>query len=179
MDLSKSAINKKYDQLMSQLKSGDLSQKQFKTAADRLYKLYHSDANKAQRAKDAKPAVKKTTKATSSTQQAKKPAKPTSKVRKTAEAQALERRRSRMTSEAKALDTKRARRVLNRPATGAMANQVDKNNAKKALNKAGKPKKTGRASMPYAGKFPGEPDKEEKKKKPRNLGKGSFRNLYK
>jgi hypothetical protein len=38
----------------------------------------------------------------------------------------------------------------------------------------------GRASMPYAGKFPGEPDKkEEKKKKPRNLGKGSFRNLYK
>lgn len=36
-----------------------------------------------------------------------------------------------------------------------------------------------RSSMPYAGKFPGEPDKEEKKKKPRNLGKGSFRNLYK
>ena len=74
MDLSKSAINKKYDQLMSQLKSGDLSQKQFKTAADRLYKLYHSDANKAQRAKDAKPVARKSTKSTPSTQQAKKPA---------------------------------------------------------------------------------------------------------
>jgi hypothetical protein len=36
-----------------------------------------------------------------------------------------------------------------------------------------------RSSMPYAGKFPGEPDKEEKKKKPRNFGKGSFRNFYK
>jgi len=127
-----------------------------------------------------KPDAKQSNKAASSTQQAKKPAKPTSKVKKTAEAQALERRRSRMTSEAKALDTKRARRVLNRPATGAMANQVDKNNAKKALNKTGKPKKTGRSSMQYAGKFPGEPDKkEEKKKKPRNLNKGSFRNLYK
>ena len=36
-----------------------------------------------------------------------------------------------------------------------------------------------RSSMPYAGKFPGEPNKEEKKEKPRNFSKGSFRNLYK
>jgi len=58
MALSKTAINKKYDELKSQLKSGNLSQKQFKIAADRLYKLYHSDANKAQRAKDSKPKAK-------------------------------------------------------------------------------------------------------------------------
>lgn len=139
MDLSKSAINKKYDELRSQLKSGDLSQKQFKIAADRLYKLYHSNANKAQRAKDVKPAAKKTTKATSSKQQAKKPApkKPTK----------------------------------------------SKSKVFKSMYEPGKvvgKDVKGRASMPYAGKFPGEPDKkEEKKKKPRNLGKGSFRNLYK
>ena len=58
-DLSKSAINKKYDQLRADLKSGELSQEQFKRKADRLYKLYHSKANKAQRAKDAAPAPKK------------------------------------------------------------------------------------------------------------------------
>jgi hypothetical protein len=75
MALSKTAINKEYDKLKSQLKSGDLSQKQFKIAADRLYKLYHSDANKAQRAKDAKPAAKKTTKATSSSQKPETPTK--------------------------------------------------------------------------------------------------------
>ena len=121
-----------------------------------------------------KPAARKSTKDTPSTQQAKKPAPKKTKVTKTKEAQALERRRSRMTPEARALDTKRARRVLDRPATGAMANKVDSNNAKKALSK-----KTGRSGMSYAGKFPGEPDKEEKKKKPRNLGKGSFRNFYK
>ena len=75
MALSKTAINKKYDELRSQLKSGDLSQKQFKIAADRLYKMYHSDANKAQRAKDVKPAAKKTTKATSSSQKPQTPTK--------------------------------------------------------------------------------------------------------
>ena len=148
MDLSKSAINKKYDQLMSQLKSGDLSQKQFKTAADRLYKLYHSDANKAQRAKDAKPAAKKTTKATSSTQQAKKPAPKKPAAKKPA---------------AKKPTTGKSKVFKSMYAPNKMVGKDVKN----------------RSSMPYAGKFPGEPDKEEKKKKPRNLGKGSFRNFYK
>lgn len=142
MDLSKSAINKKYDQLVSQFKSGDLSQKQFKTAADRLYKLYHSNANKAQRAKDAKPVARKSTKATPSTQQAKKPAakKPVSKKPTTGKSKVFK----------------------DMYAPGKMVGKDVKN----------------RSSMPYAGKFPGEPDKEEKKKKPRNFGKGSFRNFY-
>jgi len=58
-DLSKSAINKKYDQLRADLKSGELSQEEFKRSADRLYKMYHSKANKAQRAKDSQAAPKK------------------------------------------------------------------------------------------------------------------------
>ena len=58
MAQSKSAINKKYDELRAQLKSGELSQKAFKTAADRLYTMYHSKEAKAQRAKAAaKPKV--------------------------------------------------------------------------------------------------------------------------
>lgn len=64
MALSKSAVNKKYDELRAQLKSGELSQKAFKLQADRLYKMYHSKEAKAQRAKPAakpkaaKPAAK-------------------------------------------------------------------------------------------------------------------------
>lgn len=74
MAQSKSAINKKYDELRAQLKSGELSQKAFKTAADRLYTMYHSKEAKAQRAKAAaKPKVTKKVASTS------KP-KPASKV---------------------------------------------------------------------------------------------------
>ena len=57
-NLLKSAIHTKYDQLRTDLKKGEISQEQFKRSADRLYKLYHSKANKAQRAKDAKPVSK-------------------------------------------------------------------------------------------------------------------------
>ena len=66
MALSKSAVNKKYDELRAQLKSGELSQKAFKTAADRLYTMYHSKEAKAQRAKAAaKPKVTKKVASTS------------------------------------------------------------------------------------------------------------------
>ena len=74
MALSKSAVNKKYDELRAQLRSGELSQKAFKTAANRLYTMYHSKEAKAQRAKAAaKPKVTKKVASTS------KP-KPASKV---------------------------------------------------------------------------------------------------
>ena len=74
MALSKSAINKKYDQLKADLKSGALSQEQFKRAADRLYKMYHSKEAKAQRAKSAaKPKVTKTVASTSKPKPAAKP----------------------------------------------------------------------------------------------------------
>ncbi len=56
MALTKKDANAKYDELRKKLKAGDISQERFKQAADRIYKMYHSDANKATR--NAKPAVK-------------------------------------------------------------------------------------------------------------------------
>jgi len=53
MAYSKKAINERYDKLRAQLKSGTIDQKKFKASANRLYELYHSDANKA--ARNAKP----------------------------------------------------------------------------------------------------------------------------
>tara|TARA_R100001129_G_scaffold186449_1_gene178218 strand:- start:271 stop:720 length:450 start_codon:yes stop_codon:yes gene_type:complete len=56
MALTKKDANAKYDKLRKQLKSGEISQERFKQAADRIYKMYHSDANKGTR--NAKPAIK-------------------------------------------------------------------------------------------------------------------------
>ena len=58
MAYTKKAVNAKYDKLRAQLKAGTIDQKKFKAAADRLYKLYHSDANKATRNASPKPAPK-------------------------------------------------------------------------------------------------------------------------
>lgn len=57
-NLSKSAVNAKYDQLRSQLKAGTITQANFKAAADRLYKMYHGKANAATRNKVAQPSAK-------------------------------------------------------------------------------------------------------------------------
>jgi|TARA_Y100000015_G_scaffold6132_1_gene5597 hypothetical protein len=56
MALTKKDANAKYDKLRKQLKAGDITKERFKQAADRIYKMYHSDANKATR--NAKPAIK-------------------------------------------------------------------------------------------------------------------------
>ena len=154
MDLSKSAINKKYDQLMSQLKSGNLSRKDFKRSADRLYELYHGKANKAQRAKDAKPTTRPKQPSTTP--------KPTAKTKSTTKDKPK-------TQKPKASDK-------------AVKGGYTVSPEKRQPGSYGALKQpTSRIKkLPYAGKFPGEPDKkEDKKKKPRNLGKGSFRNLYK
>ena len=45
MAISKAAANKKYDELRAKLKKGDISQAEFKTAANRIYKMYHSKEN--------------------------------------------------------------------------------------------------------------------------------------
>ena len=57
MALTKKAANKKYDELRKKLKAGEITKERFKQAADRIYKMYHSDANKATR--NAKPAASK------------------------------------------------------------------------------------------------------------------------
>ena len=57
MALTKKAANKKYDELRAKLKAGEITKERFKQAADRIYKMYHSDANKATR--NAKPAAPK------------------------------------------------------------------------------------------------------------------------
>ena len=57
-NLTKSAANKKYDQLRSQLKAGTLSQSNFKAAADRIYKMYHGKANAATRNRVSQPSAK-------------------------------------------------------------------------------------------------------------------------
>ena len=55
MALTKKDANAKYDKLRKQLKDGEISPERFKQAADRIYKMYHSDANKTTRnAKSAK-----------------------------------------------------------------------------------------------------------------------------
>ena len=60
MALTKKAADKKYDELRKKLKAGEITKERFKQAADRIYKMYHSDANKATRnAKPAKPAAPK------------------------------------------------------------------------------------------------------------------------
>ena len=55
MAYTKKVVNAKYDKLRAQLKAGTIDQKKFKASADRLYKLYHSDANKATRNAKPKP----------------------------------------------------------------------------------------------------------------------------
>lgn len=57
-NLTKSAANKKYDDLREQLKAGTISQSNFKAAADRLYKMYHGKANAATRNKVGQPPAK-------------------------------------------------------------------------------------------------------------------------
>lgn len=56
MALTKKAANDKYDKLRKKLKAGEITQETFKRSADRIFKMYHSDANKATR--NAKPAAK-------------------------------------------------------------------------------------------------------------------------
>jgi hypothetical protein len=100
-----------------------------------------------------KPAAKKPTKSTSFTQQAKKPAAKKPAAKKPAAKKPVSKKPT----------TGKSKVFKDMYAPGKMVGEDVKN----------------RSSMPYAGKFPGEPDKEEKKKKPRNFGKGSFRNFYK
>ncbi len=57
-NFTKSAVNKKYDELRGQLKAGTLSQSNFKAAANRLYKMYHGKANAATRNKVSQPSAK-------------------------------------------------------------------------------------------------------------------------
>ena len=57
MALTKKAADKKYDELRKKLKAGEITKEKFKQAADRIYKMYHSDANKTTR--NAKPAASK------------------------------------------------------------------------------------------------------------------------
>ena len=75
MALTKKAANDKYDRLKERLERGEITKERFKQAADRIYKMYHSDENKATR--NAKPAIKA------------KPA--ASKPRQTTQAEAKER----------------------------------------------------------------------------------------
>lgn len=64
MALTKKAADKKYDELRKKLKAGEITKERFKQAADRIYKMYHSDANKATRnAKPAAPKPRQTTRA--------------------------------------------------------------------------------------------------------------------
>lgn len=58
MALSKSAANKKYDELRSQLKAGNISKEKFQASADRIYKMYHSKENAATRNAAPKPKAK-------------------------------------------------------------------------------------------------------------------------
>jgi len=59
MGITKKAANAKYDKLRAQLKNGDISKEAFKAASNRIYKMYHSDANKATRnAPKPKPVAK-------------------------------------------------------------------------------------------------------------------------
>ncbi len=161
-NLSKSAINKKYDQLRSQLTSGELSREDFKIAADRLYTMYHGKANKAQRVKDAKPTTQR--------QQAPKQTKTSAKKTETAE-----QRKARILKDKPATgpmklaaEAKRARILKDKPATGAYKLAAESKKAKKAIEEYEKKKKKAgrnRSTMPYAGKFPGEPDKNDKRSK--------------
>ena len=57
MALTKKAADDKYDKLRKKLKAGEITQETFKRSADRIFKMYHSDANKATR--NAKPAASK------------------------------------------------------------------------------------------------------------------------
>tara|TARA_R100000278_G_C5417290_1_gene145310 strand:+ start:103 stop:585 length:483 start_codon:yes stop_codon:yes gene_type:complete len=57
MALTKKAADRKYDELKEKLKAGDITKERFKQAANRIHKMYHSDANKATR--NAKPAAPK------------------------------------------------------------------------------------------------------------------------
>ena len=76
MAYTKKAINDKYDKLRAQLKAGTIDQKTFKASANRLYELYHSDANKATRnATPAKPKPKTKPQATTTTTTTTKPKK--------------------------------------------------------------------------------------------------------
>ena len=77
MAYTKKAINAKYDKLRAQLKSGTIDQKKFKAAANRLYELYHSDANKATRNAKPKPPVASKPPVTSKPKPKQKPATPT------------------------------------------------------------------------------------------------------
>ena len=70
MALTKKDANAKYDKLRDQLKKGTISQKDFKRSADRIYSMYHSDANKKTR--NAKPAPKASTPKTSNEAKRKK-----------------------------------------------------------------------------------------------------------
>ena len=59
MAITKKDANAKYDKLRAQLKKGDISKEAFKAASNRIYEMYHGDANKATRnAPKAKPAAK-------------------------------------------------------------------------------------------------------------------------
>ena len=64
MALTKKAADKKYDELRAKLKAGEITKERFKQAANRIHKMYHSDANKATRnAKPAAPQPRQTTRA--------------------------------------------------------------------------------------------------------------------
>ena len=57
-NLTKSDANRKYDELRKELKAGTLSQRNFKAAADRIYKMYHGKANAKPKAAGTKPVNK-------------------------------------------------------------------------------------------------------------------------
>ena len=64
-----------------------------------------------------------------------------------------------------AAEAKRARILKEKPATGPMKLAAEAKKARKAIEEYEKKKKAkrNRSTMPYAGKFPGEPDKNDKR----------------
>ena len=65
-----------------------------------------------------------------------------------------------------AAEAKKARILKDKPATGPMKLAAESKKAKKAIEEYEKKKnKRNRSTMPYAGKFPGEPDKNDKRSK--------------
>jgi len=140
--VTKDKLNSYYRAAVEKFGKGSKEASEYGKAMAKAYQV-----NKGVMPKDKspakKPAAKKTTKATSSTQQAKKPAKPAPVQRKNKHAN---------TGSGRDGSSGTGTYGKNLPSNPKLKSQPKRN-------------QTGRASMPYAGKFPGEPDKNDKRSK--------------
>ena len=144
-DLSKASINKKYDQLRAQLKSGDISQEKFKAAANRLYNLAHGKKSKV--SAKVKPSA-------------------TSKAKPTPKAKPKPPANSGITPAPKAKPVpkskpKTAKESLYQPGKRYGGAPIKGDDG------------TSRRSKIYAGVLPGTPEKKEKKKAPKRIVRGA------